>query len=117
MKKTIIALSFMAMASTLFANGMPEMSNNGHAIQTFAPEGSFTTLLTVNSTTTDLTNKFMYGIYGTAATCKFRLMPTSSKGTYVSAIAPATTWIIFAVNKTTPFLNLSGCTGGYKIVQ
>lgn len=88
--------------------------------QTFAPEGSLTTTLTVVKTTTDLTGKIMYNIQTpTGTTCLYRLMPTSTstQATYKRVTVPVVTNVTRAVNRTTPFLNLSGCTAGTLELQ
>lgn len=87
-------------------------------IQTFAPNGVLTQLLTVNSTTIDLSLYSMFGIYTpTSTTCYMRMMPTTAKGAHVAATVPVTTWTLRAKNPATPFLNLSGCTAGYVQIQ
>lgn len=113
----LIVASILAVlcVSSAMANGDMPKDSDGTKAPIFSPDGRYVTLLTVNSTTTDLTSKFMYSVIGTAATCKLRLMPTSAKGAYVSFPVPAAAWLTFAVNKNTPFVNLSGCTGGYLV--
>lgn len=88
-------------------------------IQMFAPNGTTTTALTVVSTTVDLRNYIMYGIEsGSGTTCYVRLMPTSSKGSYVQTLLrTAGTHHIRAKNTATPFLNISGCTAGSYTLQ
>lgn len=115
--KKLFTLALVLIAASAFAGGfMPKDSDQVKA-PLFSPDGTTVTLLTVNSSTFDMTNYFMYAVVGTAATCKIRLMPTSAKGAYASWLTPATMSQPFAVNKNTPFLNLSGCTGGWRILQ
>ena len=115
--KRIITLVLLLIATSAFANGTMPTDSLGNKWPVFSPNGATAVLLTVNSTTFDMTSYFAYSIIGTAATCKMRLMPTSAKGAYVSISIPAASYMTFAVNQATPFLNLSGCTGGYRILQ
>ena len=116
MRKLIIAALLM-MASTAFAGGFMPRDSDKVKAPLFSPDGTTAALLTIASTTTDVTNSFMYSVIGTAATCKMRLMPTSAKGAYVAITVPAASYLTYAVNPATPFLNLSGCTGGYRILH
>jgi hypothetical protein len=116
--KKLLTLAIMLITASAFATGdLSRVSSalqfGGQPVQVFAPET--TTLLTVYSTTVDLSNYIMYAVNPLAvATCYMRLMPTSTKSaTYIQAQIPASGWTIRAKNYTNPFLNLSGCTAGY----
>ena len=116
--KRLILVAVMLIAVNAFASGdLSRVSSalqfGGQPVQVFAPE--VTTALTVNSVTIDLSNYIMYAVNPLAvATCYMRLMPTSTKSaTYIQAQIPANGWTIRAKNYTNPFLNMSGCTGGY----
>ena len=119
MKKLIIALLLASTAAsaetTLVGGNVP--------IQAFAPNGTLSQLLTIASTTIDMTGYAQYAVYAASGTtCFKRLMPTSTKpanpATYVaSPVLPVTTWIHRAKNPATPFVNMTGCTGGYVEIQ
>lgn len=118
----IVALCFtvasFSEAGTL-AYTNPAFYSAGDPIQVFAPNGTTTTTLTVNSTTVDLTNYVIFEVEsGSGTTCNIRLMPTSSKGAYKQTVLrTAGTLYIRAKNTATPFLNMSGCTAGSYTLQ
>jgi hypothetical protein len=121
--KTIISafLAVSILASLAFAGGDLARTSGNFAnqvpIQFFAPDGTATQSLSVASKTVDLTGYIMYAIWSASGTCYDRLMPTSAKGSYIATPIPNTTWHIRAKNGATPFLNVSGCVGGYLKLQ
>lgn len=117
MKRGLIAVAMLLAASTAYAAGFLERDGDAVRVQTFAPNGNFGQALTVNSVTVDLTNAIMYGVYAPGAGCKIRTMDTTAKGTHFASTSIAATWTVRAVNKSTPFLNLSGCTTGELVIQ
>lgn len=124
MKCFIVGLfAILAIAAAAFAGGDLARTDgrfvNQAAIQTFAPDGTTTTTLTVASTTVDLSNYIMYGVEsGSGTTCNIRLMPTSAKGAYKQTVLrTAGTHFLRAKNAATPFLNMSGCTAGSYTLQ
>ena len=88
-------------------------------LQMFSPDGSKTQTLSVASSTVNLTNYIMYAIYSASGTCNKRLMPlsTSTKASYTAVPVPNTSWHIRGKNTATPFLNMSGCVGGFVQLQ
>ena len=114
--KKLIVLSIVLISTIAHGAGFQVRDKGGFASPLFTPDGNFTTLLTANSTTYDMTNAFSYSILGVSG-CKARTMPTSTTGGYIAVGIPAGVWVTFGVNKNTPFLNLSGCAAGYKMQQ
>lgn len=122
MKKSILIACFLTVATALTAIGAtgdltrtPGTFANQVAVQIFGPNGAATDTLSVNPSTIDLTNYILYSIWSASGTCKARLMPlsTSTKASYTQVTIPNTTWHIRAKNYNTPFLNMSGCVGGF----
>lgn len=123
MKKIFIVTCFlmlMAATATAFAASGDLMRTPGSfvsatAVQTFAPDGTAVSTLSVNSTTIDLSKFLLYSIYSASGTCFQRLMPlaTSTKASYTAVPIPNTTWHMRAVNVNTKFANMSGCVGGF----
>lgn len=110
MKKLIIA-AILLITSSAFAAGVIQTDGQGQAIQGGAPNGFLSQLLTVNSTTVDMTNNIYWSLYSTTA-CKYRIMPTTAKGVYPAFTIPASERVSFVVNQNTKFINFSGCTSG-----
>lgn len=112
--KTIIAIILTLLTiSVCFASdvGKMQVDGNGQTVQGASPRGDLTQALTGVSYTTDGTG-IWWAAY-CAADAKARLMATSAKGTYKQFTIPATTWTGFVINKKTPFVNISGCTGDF----
>lgn len=116
MKKYLI-LALILTAGAAHAAGFLERDGDAAKVQVFAPNGNFGQALTVDSVTLDLTNALMYGVYAPGAGCKIRLMDSTAKGSHFASTSIAATWTVRAVNKATPFLNLSGCTTGEVVIQ
>lgn len=89
---------------------------SGNIVQMFAPTGIRTQILTVNSTIIDMSKDVMWEIYSPTA-CKVKILPTNAKGTYPNLTIPVTTRIQRGVNKSTPFINFTGCTNGELLRQ
>lgn len=116
MKRTLLVVSVLLMF-TGFAYAAGQLMGGNQPIQTFAPDGKLTVDLTVNKSTRNLTGKVLYSIYTpSATTCIFRVMSTTTRAGSKIAI-PVTTHSTWAMNPSTPFLNLSGCTGGTLQLQ
>lgn len=111
MKKLILLMLMIPCLS--FGAGMIERDSNGHVIQGFAPNGLESAVLTVNSTTYDMSNTIAFSVYS-PVDCRIRFMATSAKTGSVSEPVISGAWDVFVVNRNTPFVNLSGCTAGYK---
>lgn len=103
----------MFVATTVLAAemGRLEQSIDKVTVQGAAPNGLLSQLLTVASTTIDLTGSLWWNLDSPTA-CKYRLMPTTAKSTYPQFTVHADTPIGWVVNKLTPFINFSGCTSG-----
>jgi len=116
--KTVIVMVFLVFSVSLaFASGSLEVdSKHGMPIQGFAPNGLYSGLLTVNSITIDGTTRMALDIYS-PIDAKIRLMATTSKTGSVShtLIGGQRTTII--INRATPFVNISGATGGDYMAQ
>lgn len=79
--------------------------------------GGKTRALPVTSVNVDLSQDMFYSLY-CAAVAKERTMfgnytksQIALKTAYIQSSVPATTWHTQAVNKATPFLQISGCSG------
>lgn len=109
MRFAIIAFIFAATAafaveSSLVGGNLP--------IQTFAPDGTTTAKLTVNSQTVDISSNALYAVFGGATTCRVRTMPSSTKSGVVSPVRYQD-WTIRAKNPATPYINFTGCKNGF----
>ena len=118
MKKIVFALLAVVLAvSSAYASNDLQWNNGAYAnrvaVQQFAPT-DVSTLSAVKSTI-NLGNYIMYAIYSASGTCFMRLMPlsTSTQASYTQVPIPNTTWRVLAKNAATPFLNMSGCVGGF----
>lgn len=111
--KLLIILAFCLISASVFAAdvGKLETDGKGNNVQGGAPRGTLTQNLTGISYTTDGTGVW-WAAY-CAADAKARLMPTSAKGAYKQFTIPAGVYTGFVVNKATPFVNISGCTGDF----
>lgn len=116
MKKIFITIAAL-LAFTTFAHAESTLVGGSRPIQTFAPDGTLTATLSVNSSTADLSAYALFSVYSGSGTCFMRLMPTSAKSTYTSVPIPNTTWVTFAKNPVTPFVNMSGCVAGRMLKQ
>ena len=117
MKRFIFAVSMFCFSSVSFAGGDLTSDSKGRAVQGFSPDGRFSQILTINSTTFDLSNKLSYSVYTESAGCKVRIMPTSDKGSNKQTTVPANNEYFRVVNNATPFVNLSGCTSAELQLQ
>ena len=127
MKSIFLAIMALLIAVPVFASGAlmqqvyPALStpSTPGTVQMFSPDGSQTQTLSVASKTVDMTHYVMYGVYSASGTCYQRLMPlsTSTKASYTPVPIPNTLWHIRGKNTATPFLNMSGCVGGYVQLQ
>lgn len=116
MKKILFTtLTVLSFAGIAYAAGA--LMGGNQPIQTFAPDGKLSSTLTVNSSKRDLTGKILYNLYTpTGTTCIYRNMSTNTKAGAKITI-PVTTFVTRAMNPSTPFLNLSGCTAGTLELQ
>ena len=99
------------------AGGLLEKDGDNRPVNGAAPNGLYSAILTVNSTTTDMSGDIWWGVYAPSTGCKFRLTPTAAKGSYPAFTVPDGQVFGFIVNKATPFLNLSGCTSAERYRQ
>ena len=106
MKKLAIAL--VLIATSCFAGGLEIVDRI--PVQGAAPNGFLSRLLTVNSTTIDLSKNIWWGLYAPSTGCKYRIMPTSAKGSYPQFTAIDGTITSRVRNSATKFVNFSGCT-------
>jgi len=92
MKRALILSVFMLCLAVTgaFAIGDLPTTTNGSWIQGPAPNGLLSQFLTVNSTTIDMSNNTWWSIMAPAAGCKYRILPTTAKGSYPAFTAPAT---------------------------
>lgn len=111
MKKLSLILAVLACAASAAASQYLQPAVNG-TVQGFAPDGTLSQALTVNSVTIDLSTSIAFGVYS-PSDCIARVLPTSAKGSYPSFTVPGGNWLIRVRNQATPFLNLSGCTNGH----
>ena len=108
--KTLI-LVILLTASTVFANGLMEKDRNGNIVQGFAPNGTLSQTLTVNSVFVDMSDSLYWNLYAITA-CKLRITPTAAKASYPTFTAAVNTNVGRFVNRNTPFVNFTGCTNG-----
>lgn len=109
--KKLITLFLILIATTAFANGLLEKDRNGYMVQAFAPDGTLSQTLTVNSIFVDMSDSVYWNLYAPTA-CKIRITPTAAKGAYPVFTAAANLNTGKAVNRKTPFVNFTGCTDG-----
>lgn len=115
MKKWIIALFITALATPALASSL-ETDGDKRQIQGAAPNGLYSQTLTAASTTVSMVDRLWWSVYSATA-CKYRLMPTTSKGSYPQFTVPADTPIGMVVNKSAMYVNYSGCTSGELSIQ
>jgi len=108
--KTFLAIILTLIASTAVA-GLLMKDSNGNLIQGAAPNGAKITLLTVASTTVDMTDDVWWNLYAGTA-CKYRIMDTTDRTGHLQQTAPVNVSTSRIVNKNSPFINFSGCTNG-----
>lgn len=116
----VLMLSVTAFATDLARVPFPILSgpNSPAAIQFLAPDGTLTKLTTVASQYVDLRGYIIYTIWSASGTCFERATPANNtKGAFISTPVPNTAWHTRAVNANTPFLNVTGCVGGYIKIQ
>jgi hypothetical protein len=87
-----------------------------NAVPFFTPNGTLTVALTVNSTTVDYSSRRLVSITSPVA-CIIRHLPTSSKGSYKAVPIAAGVPLVRGINIASPFVNVSGCTGGVKEIM
>ena len=120
---SICTLLMLVMASAAFGGADLAWTSyqNFHAInqapiQYIAPNGTLSQLLTVNSTTINMTGNAIYSVYyPTGTSCQVRSMATSTKAN--TAVPVPAAYITMAVNPSTPFVNFSGCTNAGVQIQ
>jgi len=121
MKTLLIVILTCMLAASAFASGdLARVSSalqfGGQPAQFFAPE--VTTVLTVNSTTVDMTNYILYAVNPLAvATCYERRMPAANsvKANYPLSQFPVSTVHIRAKSYVVPFVNFSGVPMVFRV--
>jgi len=116
MKKLLVIVLLLADVSAFAAGPLEKDTRYSTPIQGFAPNGLLSALLTVNSTTVNASDFLAISIY-TPVAAKVRFMATTSKTGSVSHTLSADQRTTFVVNRTTPFVNISGATGGDYMAQ
>jgi len=111
MKRALILSVFMLCLAVTgaFAIGDLPTTTNGSWIQGPAPNGLLSQFLTVNSTTIDMSNNTWWSIMAPAAGCKYRILPTTAKGSYPAFTAPTAQAMGKLVNVNSSFVNFTGC--------
>lgn len=112
MKKLLIIATLLIATAAIAGTNLQPAGNNPSGVQGFAPDGTLSQALTINSAIIDLSTSIAFGVYS-PADCIARVLPTSAKGSYPSFTVPGGSWLIRVRNQATPFLNLSGCTNGH----
>ena len=110
MKKLIIIMIVLASCNA-FAAGVLQRDMGLAPVQMAAPNPYESQLLTVYSTTIDVSANIGWVLYSPTA-CKFRVLPTSAKSTFPAFTAPALATTSQAVHTNTKFANFSGCASG-----
>lgn len=117
MKKVFLLIAVTLLTATAYAGNLV-YDQTGKTVQTFAPDGTATTTLTVVRTAADFSSRTLWSIYTPASTtCYYRLLPTAASTRGTQQLIPVSTHIIRAKNPATPFANFSGCTAGYYEAQ
>jgi len=100
----VLCLSFVALATP------PELPKDGAKIKIMAhaPSAGKDQILTVNSTTVDMSSDLSWGVYS-PVDCKFRTMSTSTK-VGVQKTIPSGAWHVRGLRDRSRFVNYSGCT-------
>jgi len=127
MKVFIIIAALMLAAATAIASDFnrlpyPMLGNANTAIYEIGPSGNLVTRLSLTNTAVDLSAYIMYELVIPAATttCQIRtsaVAPTVGYGTTIAVTYPGGVVVKHSVNATTPFANLSGCTGAFITMQ
>lgn len=112
-----VALMALMVSSVAVAGGFMERDSDKVAVQGFAPDGTLSQLLTVNSVTFDMSKRLAYGVYAPSAGCKVRSMATSAKGANVQRTVIDGQVTVRVVNRASPFVNFSGCTAAEIDIQ
>lgn len=110
MKKLII-FAILALATTAFASPLLLKDSNNNPVQGVAPDSAKISLLTVASTTIDMTDDLWWGLY-TPTACKYRIMDTSAVAGHNQQTAPVNTLTSRYLKRGSGFINFSGCTNG-----
>jgi hypothetical protein len=109
--RSIVTVAVLCLAVSSYSATPPlETDGNRNGVQGAAPNGLLSQILTVGSTTFDLSDNIWWGIYSPVA-CKYRLMPTSAKAAYPQFTILAGERLGVVRHKFTKFVNYSGCTG------
>jgi len=116
MKKLLVIALLLAAVSSFAAGPLEKDTRYSTPIQGFAPNGLLSALLTVDSTTVNASNFLAISIY-TPVAAKLRFMATTSKTGSISHTIAAGERLTFVVNRATPFINISGATGGDYLGQ
>lgn len=112
MKTLAVLLMLLIPAAAFAANpGFMERDHDNLVMQGGAPNSSMTQALTIASTTVNMAGTIWWSLY-VGSDCKFRVLPTSANGSYPQDTAVGGGRTAFLVNKVSPFINFSGCTGG-----
>lgn len=109
--RSVLTVALVLVVSAGYAASPLERDADRNVIQGPAPNGLLSQILTVNSTTIDMSKTTWWGLYAPTA-CKYRLMPTSAKGAYPQFTVPEAQTTSMLVNRNTKFVNYSGCTSG-----
>lgn len=111
MKAIVLAVIVAVMCLSFVAWAKTELPKDGQKtkIMVHAPVAGSEQILTVNSTTVDMSSNISWGIYS-PVDCSYRTMSTATKAGIQKTI-PAGAWHVRGVREGSAFSNYSGCTG------
>lgn len=112
MKRIIVAAIIFATFTTVaWGSGLLPKDLNGNIIQGGAPNPFLVQILTVNSTTIDVSNNVWWTLYAPTA-CKYRIMDTTDVTGHPLLTAPALERTSELIHVNTKFVRYTGCTLG-----
>ena len=113
MKRILMAVLVVAGLATFVCASEYQKEGKGYNVTEFAPNGTLNQSLTINKVLVDGRNYMKFSVHPVAiATCSVKATATSGAATGVRHLVPVNTYYIRGINQATPFLNISGCTGG-----
>jgi len=112
MKRILMAVLVVAGLATFVCASEYQKEGKGYNVTDFAPDGTQNRALTIAKVAINGTAYMKYSIHAAAGTtCQVKSTATVG-ATGVAHAIPANTYYVRGINKATPFLNISSCTGG-----
>lgn len=111
--KNIIFAIFAVLVAYSLSLGAAYLPNT--SVQVFTPDGRASVATTSSSVIVDLTDRKVWKIRSSAS-CIYRVLPTSAKGSYPAITIQADVPEVNGVHISSPFLNYSGCVGTREVM-